>query len=465
MNECGAPLFNRTFLDWYKPMTPRKVQRAGVVTTPGTQGSMGEVHGNGPAQPKYRLLHDALAALISDLPAGSGMPTERELCERFGVSRGTVRLALDHLEAEQRILRHQGRGTFVAGPKMDRPLELTSHTAYFRSRGMEPGSRLIGVTRVAATDDVAAMLAQAEGDEVLRIERVRLANDEPLALEVLYLGAKRFDGISALLGESQSLYELLRARYGVELAWAEETIEAALSPEREASLLGIPDGAPVLVLCRQSFDAIGRPVEFVRSLYRADRFRFRTRLQPPAAKTGRVWPTDTRLRLATLPDAPGLAQVFVSAWRDGYVGIVDQTVLDALDEEDIADWLGTLTSSNGPTTWAVESSDGQIVAFSRYGEDPSDSRRGHIYSLYVAPHARGRGIAKALVDHDLMLLSERGLDTVTLWVFEQNQAARHLYGSFEFVPDGARRVEPQYGAQEIRLRRTRQDRDRGPRHE
>src|SRR5580704_6010814 len=98
MNECGAPLFNRTFLGWYKPMTPRKVQRAGVVTTPGTQGSMGEVHGNGPAQPKYRLLHDALAALISDLPAGSGMPTERELCERFGVSRGTVRLALDHLE-------------------------------------------------------------------------------------------------------------------------------------------------------------------------------------------------------------------------------------------------------------------------------------------------------------------------------------------------------------------------------
>jgi GntR family transcriptional regulator len=421
------------------------------------QGSIGDFQGHAPGQPKYRLLHDALAALIRDLPAGSGMPTERELCERFAVSRGTVRQALDHLEAEQRILRHQGRGTFVAGPKMDHLLELTSHTAYFRSRGMEPGSRLIGVTRVPAEADVAAMLAQAEGEEILRIERVRLANDEPLALEVLHLGAKRFDGIAAALGESQSLYELLRARFGVELAWAEETIEAASSPEREASLLGIPNGAPVLVLCRQSFDAIGRPVEFVRSLYRADRFRFRTRLQPPAAKTGRVLPSDTRLRLATPSDAHGLAKVFVSAWRDGYPGIVDQPVLDALDEDDSADWLGTLTSSNGPTTWAVESADGQILAFSRHGEDPSDSRRGHIYSLYVAPHAKGRGIAKALLDHNLRLLSERGLDTVTLWVFEQNQAARNLYASFDFAPDGARRVETQYGAQEIRLRRKRPD--------
>ncbi len=128
-------------------------------------------------------------------------------------------------------------------------------------------------------------------------------------------------------------------------------------------------------------------------------------------------------------------------------------MLDALDEEDIADWLRTLTSSNGPTTWLVESADGEILAFSRHGEDPLDSRRGHIYSLYVAPEAPAAASAKALLDHDLRLLSERGLGTVTLWVFEQNRAARNLYASFGFVPDGARRVEPEYGAQEIRLRR------------
>jgi GntR family transcriptional regulator len=418
--------------------------------------AQGEVLGSGrgaPGQPKYRLLRDALLALIRNLPSGAAVPTERELCERFGVSRGTVRQALDRLEAEQRIYRHQGKGTFVARPKIDQMLELTSHTEYVRAQGMEPRSRLIGVTRVRAEPDVATMIGLADGDEVLQIERVRLADGEPLAVELLYLEAKRFDGIAAVLGESQSLYHLLRARYGVELAWAEETIEAVVSPEREAALLGIASGAPVLLLCRQSFDPSGRPVEFVRSVYRADRFRFRTRLQPTSGSPRAPLPPGTRLRPATLDDARPLARVFVSAWRGNYVGIVEQGVLEALDEDDIADWLGTVTSSAGPTTWLAESADGAVLAFSRHGEDPLDNRRGHIYSLYVDPAAGGRGIAKALLQHDLSLLAERGLSTVTLWVFEHNKAARGLYESFGFAADGARRVEPQYGAPEIRLRR------------
>ena len=319
---------------------------------------------------------------------------------------------------------------------------------------MEPASRLIGITRAPAEADVAGMLALTEGDEVFQIERVRLADDEPLAVELLFLDARRFDDIAAVLGESRSLYQLLRARYGVELASAEETIEAVAVAEREADLLGIPVGAPVLLLSRQSFDSNQRPVEFVRSVYRADRFRFRTRLQPSPPKQTSPLPAGTRLRLATVADAPALAAVFVSAWRGGYGGIVPQGVLDALDERDIADWLGTLTSSNGPTTWVVESSSGEIAAFSRHGADPSDNRRGHIYSLYVAPASSGQGIAKALLDHDLQLLSSRGLDTVTLWVFEENHAARNLYAAFGFVPDGARRVEAQYETQEIRLRRS-----------
>jgi GntR family transcriptional regulator len=405
-------------------------------------------------QPKYRVLRDALMGLIRELPPGSAVPTERELCERFGVSRGTVRQALDGLAAEQRIHRHQGKGTFVAKAKIDQVLELTSYTEFARARGMEPASRLIGVTRAPAESDVAAMIGLLAGDEVLQIERVRLADDEPLGVELVYLDAKRFDGIAAVLGESQSLYQLLRASYGVELAWAEETIEAVVAQEREAALLGLRAGAPVLLRCRQSFDSNGVPVEFVRSVYRADRFRFRTRLQPVPAVPAAPLPPGTRLRLATTADAAGLARVFVAAWRAGYVGIVDPSVLDALDEEDIADWLGTLTSSNGPTTWLAESATGEIVAFSRHGEDPVDSRRGHIYSLYVAPEATGRGLAKALLEHDFGLLAERGLRTVTLWVFEENRAARNLYASFGFVADGGRRVEPEYGTQEIRLRRT-----------
>jgi GntR family transcriptional regulator len=432
-----------------------------TVTKPATAegyGALLERQSTETGQPKYRVLRDALLALIRDLPPGSAVPTERELCERFGVSRGTVRQALDRLAAEQRIHRHQGKGTFVAKAKIDQLLELTSHTEFFRGRGMEPASRLIGVTRALADAEVAGMIGLAEGDEVLQIERVRLADDEPLGLELLFLDAKRFDGIAAVLGESQSLYQLLRAGYGVELAWADETIEAIVAPEREAVLLGIHAGAPVLLCCRQSFDSNGLPVEFVRSVYRADRFRFRTRLQPVATTPAAPLPPGTRLRLATPADAAGLARVFVSAWRAGYVGIVAPAVLSALDEEDIADWLGTLTASSGPTTWLAESATGEIQAFSRHGEDPVDSRRGHIYSLYVAPAAAGRGLAKALLEHDLGLLADRGLSTVTLWVFEENRAARNLYATFGFVPDGGRRVEPEYGAQEVRLRRAGADR-------
>ena len=397
--------------------------RAEEVSTAQTDTDVLEVSNGTPGRPKYRLLRDAIAEIIRELPAGSGVPTERELCRRFGVSRATVRQALDCLEVEQRIYRHQGKGTFVARPKIDQTLELSSHTENIRARGMEPASRLIAITRAPAGADVAGMLDLTEGDEVFQIERVRLADDEPLAVELLFLDARRFDDIAAVLGESRSLYQLLRARYGVQLASAEETIEAMAAPEREAGLLGIPSGVPVLLLSRQSFDSDDKPVEFVRSVYRADRFRFRARLQPALSTEASLLPAGTGLRLATVADTPTLARVFVSAWRGSYGGIVPQTVLEALDEREIADWLGTLTSSNGPTTWVVESSSGEVIAFSRHGADPSDSRRGHIYSLYVAPAASGHGIAKALLEHNLRLLSSRGLDTVTLWVFEENHAA------------------------------------------
>ena len=302
-------------------------------------GPFEELLGNGPGQRKYRLLHDALAALIRELPAGSGMPTERELCERFGVSRGTVRQALDHLEAEQRILRHQGRGTFVAGPKMDHLLELTSHTAYFRARGMQPGSRLVGVTRAPAGSEVAGMLALAEGRKPSRSN--------------VCAGGRRGPGRRSTAPRGQALRRgrcrarrvavAVRAaagRYGVELAWAEETIEAALAPETRGSPPRDHRRRARCSCCagRASTPSGGRSSSCGRSIGPTGSGSVAAcSLRPPPLAA--LLPGDTRLRLASVSDAPGLARVFVSAWREGYVGIVDQSVLDALDEADIADWL------------------------------------------------------------------------------------------------------------------------------
>lgn len=410
------------------------------------------VKAEGLRQPKYRQLRDALGRMIDELPPGSLLPTERELCARFHVARGTVRQALDLLEAEQRIYRHQGKGTFATPPKIDQTLELVSHTEHIRARGMEPASKLLGIDSAPADARTAVLLDVEKGARVLEVERLRLANGEPVALELVLLPAAAFPGVADALTETQSLYAILRHRYGVELSFAEETIEVVIAPDREADLLGVSPGTAVLLLSRHTFDTAGRPVEYVTSHYRSDRFRFRTRLHPGSQGDHSLLP-DLQLRIAVADDAPKLAGVFIAAWRASYPGIIDEEVLDGLDEHEITDWLRTLTTSHGPTICLVQTQTGRVLGFSRHGEDPDDSRRGHIYSLYVHPDAAGRGIGSALLQHNLQLLTKRGLNTVTLWVFEQNEVARRLYASFGFSPDGARRVEPKYGAQEIRLRR------------
>ncbi|MHB1510028.1 MAG: GntR family transcriptional regulator [Acidimicrobiales bacterium] len=241
------------------------------------------------SQPKYEKLREQLVRHLAGLPQGSRFPTERELCRTYEVSRATVRQALQRLEAEQRIYRHQGKGTFVARPKIEQILELTSHTEDMKARGIVPGSKLIDVRRIEASAEVAAMLELDAASEVLRIERVRLGDGEPIALEVVFVDAHRFDGLSDALGDSASLYQLLETAYGVELALADQTIEAVVADERAVDLLGTAMGAPLLLLSRRTLDVKGTPTEFVQSLYRGDRFRFRTQIgrrQSTAAKRG-----------------------------------------------------------------------------------------------------------------------------------------------------------------------------------
>jgi GntR family transcriptional regulator len=402
------------------------------------------------AAPKSARLRRALLELMRTLPEGAPLPTERELCKEFAFSRTTVRHVLQGLEAEQRIYRRQGKGTFVARAKIEQRLGLTSHTEEMRASGIRPGSKLIDVSRIAASPEVGAALRAAEGAEVLQIERLRLADGDPIAIEVLYLDAERFDGISSALGDDVSFYQLLSASYGVELASAEETIEAMVAGAREAELLGCSAGAALLLLSRLTYDTWGTPVEYVRSVYRGDRFRFRQRLERgPGALPER----GPMLRAASPADAASLAEVFVAAWRTGYAGIVDNAVLDALDEPDIADWLCDLVASSNQVTVLAEDPPGSVAGFVRFGADPGDSRVGHVYALYTHPRAARKGIGRRLLQHALDQIAPEGRRPVSLWVFEANERARRLYASAGFVPDGARRVEPQYGAHEIRLLR------------
>jgi ribosomal protein S18 acetylase RimI-like enzyme len=159
------------------------------------------------------------------------------------------------------------------------------------------------------------------------------------------------------------------------------------------------------------------------------------------------------LRVGRPEDATRLAKVFVAAWRSAYPGVVPDEILGGLDEQQTATWLRTLLSSSRSTTAVAESDDGEVLGFSRYGEDPDNPGSGHIFSLYVAPSVSRRGLGRRLLAHALDDLERSRPGSLTLWVFEENAAARRFYSAFGFLPDGARRTEPEYGADEIRLRR------------
>jgi GntR family transcriptional regulator len=179
---------------------------------------------------------------------------------------------------EGRIIRRQGRGTFVATPKVNQNVQLTSYTEAMKAQGLRPGSRIVDVAITEAGDEVASHLGLEQSALVTRVERVRYANGEPMAVETVYLDHNRFPGVAEELSEGLSLYAILEERFGVVPADAEETIETVLAPPSASRLLGSDASTPMLLLTRSSRDADGRPVEYVRSLYRGDRFRLTAKL-------------------------------------------------------------------------------------------------------------------------------------------------------------------------------------------
>ena len=243
-----------------------------------------------PREPKYYRLKRHLTELTRTLPPGSPVPPERTLATDFETSRTTVRQALQELVVEGRLERQQGRGTFVALPKVTQALELTSYTEDMRAQGLEPTSRLLTLEVVPASTvehaaDVADRLDITPSGRVVRLVRLRLVDGEPMAIERTYLSAARFPRLRQHLTRLGSLYATLDEVYGVRLKEADETIETALASPDEAALLGVDTGLALLLLSRHSFDLDGRPVEWGRSVYRGDRYKFVAHLRHRRRRT------------------------------------------------------------------------------------------------------------------------------------------------------------------------------------
>ncbi|WP_405598100.1 GntR family transcriptional regulator [Streptomyces sp. NBC_01410] len=227
--------------------------------------------------PKYYAVKAHISLLIEELGEGGLLPTERELAVRYEVSRETVRQALRELLLEGR-LRRQGRGTVVAGAKLEQPLSLASYTEGVRRQGRTPGRTLISLDRFPCNDALAADIGVARGEPVWHMERVLLADDERVGLESTYVSVARAPRLDADFDPDSSFYAYLRERLGISFGDADERIETVLATPREALLIGTPPALPMLLIHRLSRDTAGSPLERVRTLYRGDRFSFTAHL-------------------------------------------------------------------------------------------------------------------------------------------------------------------------------------------
>jgi DNA-binding GntR family transcriptional regulator len=228
--------------------------------------------------PLYYQLAQQLEQAISDgrLSAGDRLENELDLAERFGLSRPTVRQAIQELVRKGLLVRKRGVGTQVVHGQVKRPVELSSLYDDLDRSGQHPTTRVLARELVAADARLAGALGIAVGVPVLRIERLRSAGDQPLAIMCNWLPADLADFTSEQLA-GQGLYELLR-RSGVHIRIATQRIGARAASLPEARLLHERKGAPLLTMQRTAYDDSGRAVEFGSHAYRAETYSFEVTL-------------------------------------------------------------------------------------------------------------------------------------------------------------------------------------------
>jgi len=230
----------------------------------------------GPVPLHHQVYLDLRASLDGgEWRSGDRLPTERELAARYGCSLITVRRALLELAREARIERTRGRGTFVSRPsiRLDMGGSL-SFAEEMTDQGHEPGTRLVASRSETAGSTVAAALGIEPGAPTLYVERLRLADDEPVLLEQVHLPADRFPGLLSADLEGGSLYELLATRYDTQVAHSRETFLPVSLPAREARLLGQEPHRLALLVEGVAYTRTGVPVEYARSYVRGDRMRY-----------------------------------------------------------------------------------------------------------------------------------------------------------------------------------------------
>lgn len=219
-------------------------------------------------QLKHVVVREYVRDLLVGADPGTPAPSERELVQRFGVARMTVRQAMDALVGEGLLERIPGRGTFVAEPRSEVG-RLTGYTEDMGRRGMLAESQTLIARREKAGPGVARALGLTEGDPVIHWKRLRRADGTPMCVEDAYLSEVLIPGFLQT-GMPTSLYDALERR-GLRPTWAEDTLQADLCSPEDAEHLEVEPGSPVLRVARRAL-CHDKAIEVSRSTYRGDRF-------------------------------------------------------------------------------------------------------------------------------------------------------------------------------------------------
>lgn len=233
--------------------------------------------------PLYYQIKEIIQEMIEneELKPGDIIPAERELCEIQGVSRMTVNKAIMDLVNEGVIYREQGKGTFVASPKEKQQISrLKGFTEEMEGQGLKSDTHILSFRIKTATRQIKAQLAMTqEQTKVIEIKRLRLSNEEPIAIETAFIPQHIFQDMTAEMIEGKSLYSIFRDKYNVNPIRAKQTIEPIILSEYECKLLNQKENSIALMFKRNTYLADGSPIETTTAIYRSDRYKYEIYLE------------------------------------------------------------------------------------------------------------------------------------------------------------------------------------------
>lgn len=222
--------------------------------------------------PAYRRIQDEIRGVIEagELKPGDVVASERELARLHGVSLMTARHALASLEREGVVERRRGVGTFVSAPKIHFN-KLMSYTEQMATRRLTPVSKVLFAKVIDNEEEATARLSLSPKSSIIKLQRLRSAAGEPFALETCYLSAAQFSDVLNVRLQNTSLFSTLERKYGIELGYSDEEVDATVADQRTADLLGVAKRDPLLRIRQVIYSTKGLVIMYVLGLYRSDR--------------------------------------------------------------------------------------------------------------------------------------------------------------------------------------------------